>query len=670
MRATSAIVSLIVAWGAGCTPVPDERPTPVGVLPRVGRKPDAPPRPAVPPEPTPPPLVEPPPPREPPASEPGPFPSSADDPLGAGRPRPAPWPRDAGPVAASAFARRVVAATDVVGVVPLGGDGLLAVDATGGLFRWRGPGGFVAEITPLPPGVTRVETVGDAIVACAPAAGPAWSSVDGGRGFARLAFGCGFDGRRTVGGTEALAVAVLADGTFRAGPLAGGPVRRGRVPLRGPYTLGVDGDHVVVFGDDGAVWSIDGGGTFHPARLPEAGRPVAVRDVAFYKGAAVAVGEGGSAAVPALYSHDGGREWSPVADMPRRADDLAAVVAHPLGRVAAVPRVAGPVVESPDVGRTWWPISSTATFVGAVAPWGRGFVAGAPRGLARATDPAAFVPAAPLDAPLWDAAFTHPRVAIGAGVDGGLYATTDGGRRWWLMRGTAAVRFWGVDSPGGHTVVAVGDGVAWRVDDPRRGFAATELPSGCRARWVRFAPTGGDGLAGCDDGLLVRTKDGGGAWEAVSGAGVALGPAVWLGGGRVAALALGDGALWASSDAGATWRNARVPDDAVPVHLAPWGGGLSLVTADGRIAAASSADGPWPWTPPLDALWGPPDVRAHLPLGDGRVLLLTGDRLLGREAAGAVRALAAVPGARRLLVPGDGGLAVLQESATTLLEPR
>lgn len=646
---------------AACGPADVEPPTARAVLP----PPLRPPVPVARPEPAPP-IAEPPEPTRPPAPPDigGGHGGERPPPLDI-EPLPPPWPRAAFDVAATSLGRRVVAAEDIVGLVSFGDDGALAVDATGGLFRGGPMGAFRPEPTALPDGVTRLFAMDDALVACGP--GEARFSLDRGLSWGRLGFACGAEGRRTIAVTEGRVYA-LAGGRLRVGPVPSGRFELLDLPLAAPVALGAKGEHVVVFGADGDVaWSEDGGATFEPAVLPSLALEE-VRDVAFgIKGVAVAVGRSAPDRPTVLVSRDAGRSWLAEVDLPRRTDDLAAVAANALGHFVAVPAAPGGVaLRSDHSGRGWAPVDVRAPLQGAVTAHRGGFLLGTPRGVAHALEVRG-PRRAGLDRVLWDAVYLHPQVAVGAGADGGLFRTTDGGVTWWLVPGTEGVRFDGVAAPGGAGVVAVGRGLFWRSEDAGARWTQTPPPSSCAVRWVRFAGESGAGLAGCAAGEVLRSDDGGRAWRVVAELARPIEPVAWLDAQRAAALDADRGKLYVTSDRGASWQTLPLALDDEPVHLESAPLGLSLVTRSGALGTTTDPHGGWSWRRPEVPLAG--EVRWHRMLAEDRVLVLT-DRALHDVRGARVHLLGSTPGAERFTLTGDGGVLVVQETATSLLEPR
>ncbi len=562
---------------------------------------------------------------------------------------PAAWPRDAFDVVASRFHRRVVAATEVVGLAPVP-EGLLVASATGGLFRADVFGTLRALRTPL----SRVERLfsGHEVALVCAGDEPARASTSDGDAWVQLDFACR---SAAFGGREAYVV--RQDGALRVGPLPVGAARLVELPIDA-RAVAASGAAVVVVGDGEAAWSFDAGETFERVELPGS---IEVRDVAFLgKWTVVAVGTAPLDTPSILVSRDAGRSWALAEGLPRRADDLGAVAVNGAGAVVAMPASpGGRAIVSRDGARSWTPLEVNAAVRGAALGWRAGFLLGAPRGLVRAVETTGPAPRL-LDRPLWDVAVTHPRVAVGAGVDGGLYRTVDG-VGWGRVPGTAGIPFWDVTPVGGHAVVAVGDGLLWRSEDAGGTWIHATPPSSCRARWARFDAEAG--LVGCLGGEVLITADGGDSWAVGETLATALQPAVWLGDGR--AVALGEGTLHLTDDAGASWRAVEAP--AGTIELAPGADGVTLLTADGRVATSERPEDGWRWIRDVSQVGA---ARTHRVLRDDRLLLLGDTHLWLDGPDGTLRAVARATTGLGFRVLGDGGLLLLESEATTRLEPR
>jgi len=576
-------------------------------------------------------------------------PGGLRDPGLAPQPLPVAWEREAFDVVGERFHRRVVTTTEVVGFGRLP-DGLLVAGRGGGLFQIDAIGAPRPLRTPFER-VDRLVAGPTGALGCA-GDGPAFFSRDGGA-WTRLDFGC-----RAASMDGARSVVLRADGALRLGRLPVGPARLVAPPVDG-RAVAVAGASVVVVGDGEAAWSLDGARHFERVPLPGA---VAVRDATFVgKSTVVAVGAAPLDEPSILVSRDAGRSWTLVERLPRGTDDLGAVAVNAVGLVVAVPRSAGGTVVVGQGAGPWAPLPVRAPVSGAALGLGEGFILGAARGLLRSVGVSGPPPLS-LDGPLWDVAVTHPRGAGGAGVDGGLYRTTDGGTSWGRVPGTAGIPFWDVEPVGGHAVVAVGDGLFWRSEDAGGSWTQAPPPSSCRARWARLA--GPLGLVGCEDGEVLVSNDGGRSWEVGERLPAPLFPAVWLDTGR--AVASDGAALQLTEDGGRSWRPLAPP--APVVELAAGGDGVTLLTADGAVATTGDPRDGWRW------VRGPAETvraaRAHRVLR-GDVCALVGDAHLWIGAPGGpLRAVAPARGAHGFRVMGDGGLLVLGSSRTTRLEPR
>lgn len=131
-------------------------------------------------------------------------------------------------------------------------------------------------------------------------------------------------------------------------------------------------------------------------------------------------------------------------------------------------------------------------------------------------------------------------------------------------------------------------------------------------------------------------------------------------------MALGEGALHVTDDAGQSWRSLTVPAGAV--ELARGGDGVTLLTADGRVATSDGRESGWRWFRDVSQTVGA--ARSHRLLRDGRLLLLD-DTHLWLDGTGAqLRAVTRATDGLAVRVLGDGGLLLLESEATTRLEPR
>lgn len=611
-----------------------------------------------------PPVVRPPPPIEAPEPEadppPGPWPADPPPVSDPGPPHPldptplpAPWPVGEAVVGVD-FERTVVADERVVGLVATD-RGVSAATASGGLFELRTPGGFEPVPTALPPlrGFIGEQSVR---VACPADGAPA--RVDLGAGWARLDVGCNPGGRHTVATDKAHGY-LLAGGELRDGAWPA-LERRRPAPVPEPRVVGAGEGRAIVVGRAAIAASEDAGGTFIDGARPE---PVVLepRAVAVTgKGRAVLVGRSAPGRAAIEYSRDGGRTWRAALGPDRGADDLAGVVVDARGIFFAAPREPGAALRSDDGGRSWRPIDRRIPVGGALLAADRGALVGTPRGLVAGLD--RDPPRGPgLDRPLWRATFTHPRVGVGVGVLGGIWRTTDGGRRWHLVPGTAGLPFTDLDRLGGHRLMAVGAGLFRRSDDAGARWTAQPPPGSCEATWVRF--TGERGLADCGDGRPALSVDGGATWDRVEAA-PARGPAVWLDHQRAATLAA-DGRVGWSRDGAAHFVWAAPPTPFV--ELAPAPEGVSAIDVEGRIWRSAGPDGAWQPGPRVTT---PRPPVTHHPLADGRTLLATAEALYVADPDGAARRLGPTPEARALALTGDGAVLVLQATATTRFDPR
>ena len=576
-------------------------------------------------------------------------------PAGSGDPGLAPaalpraWPQTAFDVAGRDFHRRVIVETRVTGVVPTV-DGVLVAGASGGLFRAVGVGRPEPLRTPLR-AVDRLFAGPGIALACAEDA-PAQASTDDGDTWVPLDFEC-------VGAafTSRESFVLRRDGRLRVGTLPVGRARLVDLPLDGARAVTAFGRAVVVLAPGAAAYSSDGGVTFGRAELPGDVRPRSATFVG--KSTVVAVGRAPLDQPSVLVSRDAGRSWTQAGDLPRRLDDLTAVAVNPAGAVVAVSAPGGDAVVSRDGARTWVPLQLASPVEGAALGWRSGFLLGAPRGLLRAVDVRG--PATPgLDQPLWDVAFTHPRVAVGAGVGSGLYRTTDGGRSWGRVPGTSGVRFHDVEALVGHSVLAVGDGLMWRTDDAGRSWRQGIPPGSCGARWASFR--GNVGLVGCEAGEVLFSQDGGVSFADRTSPDGQLKGAVWLD--SIRAVAVGDTSLQLTADGGLTWRSVPAP---VAVEIATGGDGVTLLAPGGGVATSADPEAGWRWVLEPGQLG---TARAHRVLGDGRVALLGDERVWLGDAADGLRAVSVAAGALGLAVLGDGALLVLRADATDRLEPR
>lgn len=575
-------------------------------------------------------------------------------------PLPAPWPAEVFDVVAQRLARRVVASEDVVGLAALT-DGLLVVERRGGLLRSNALNRFIPEVTPLPEPVTRVFADGDRLVACTPPLQYARFSLDGGRTWASLGFQCGAGGRRTIAGAGELTYA-LVDGQLRVGILPRGRPRYTALPVESPWALGAYESAVVVFGATEVARSSDAGRTFavapRPALLSD------VRDVLFV-GKATVLAAGRAANVPSgsalVRSTDGGLSWRPV-PLPRRLDAVAALAQRGDGAILAVPENASDgAVLSVDGGRTFEPLPPSVLAEGAAAPLGSGFVAGSAQGLVTVVGGQA--PVLGLDQPLHAVVFTHPLVAVGIGTAGGLYRTRDGGRTWRAHPGWGGIRFADLASPGGHTVMVVGEGILWRSLDAGGTFEARALPSSCRARWVRFGAEG-VGLVGCRDGSLLASDDEGSRWAVAPAPPAAVQPVVFLADGtRLALTETGRLATWQAG----RWTLSDAPVPA-PISATGWHGGASVLSATGQMAERRPGETVWRGAPA--DLTGIADAVAHRPLADGRALILDAHGLVITAPDGAPQRLLEASSAHAFALTGDGGVLVLHDTATSLFSAR
>ncbi|MEZ4475202.1 MAG: hypothetical protein R3F60_31305 [bacterium] len=570
------------------------------------------------------------------------------------------WSPDLFDVLAPRLGRMVVASEDAVGLMPRP-DGLLVIEARGGIFRADAFDRLLPEVTPLPEPVTRAFALGEVLVACTPPAEAARFSVDGGRSWASLGLQCGQAGHRTVAGRGDLVYALAGRPPAHRAP-ARGRARFVPSPVEGAEALGALDAQVVIFGAGQVARSDDGGEHFElrprPAALAE------VRDVLFAgKGTVLAAGRAaldrpsGSALIVSV---DAGRTWRPV-PLPRRLDTIAALALAGDGALLAVPENASDgAVLSVDGGRTFEELPPGRLVAGAADALSGGLVAGSPRGLI--TTLGARGPILGLDQPLHAVAFTHPQVAVGIGQTGGLFRSRDGGRTWHGEPAWAGIRFGDVASAGDHAVMVVGDGVLWRSTDAGEHFDPRPLPTSCRARWVRFG-AGGEGLVGCLDGSLLATADGGRQWAEAPLPPAPLQPVVFLADGTRLALTE-TGRL--ATDAGDGWRltDAPVPG---PRDLRPLRGGASLLGADGAVAVRP-ADRP-AWRALAVQGGGGPGARAHQVLADDTVVLLDDEGVQHRAVDAPPSRPVTATGALAFHLTGDGGLLLLQDTATTLYLP-
>ncbi|MCB9525747.1 MAG: hypothetical protein H6702_20580 [Myxococcales bacterium] len=571
---------------------------------------------------------------------------------------PAPWDERALAVVARDVSRRVMASEAVVGLAALADDGLVALSAEGGLFRtddWRP---LRALSTPLPAsGFTRLHGWGPRLLACRPAG--AWASADGGQRWRSAGFGCGAGGRATVAVAGGRLYRLHGAELLRSTWPAGESLTRAVLPLDAPQAVAAFDQTVVVFGARSVARSLDGGQTFTRA-VREDGDLLDVRAAVFLsKTRAVAVGDAPADAGLALLSEDGGARWRAV-PLPRRAESLRDVAVTAVGSLVAVTddRLAL-AFASEDGGERWQPLAPGAPVASAVVARRRGGVAAAsPRGVTHTLGAAAVPQTLGLTQPLWAVAVSHPQVAVGAGVESGLFRTVDGGQTWAQVPGTLGVRFADVARVAGHRVVAVGDGLLWVTDDAGRAWVQAVPPASCEARWVRFSPAG-LGVVACGGGTSLVSDDGGGTWRVGPALPATLGPPVWAHGRALAPRLDGPGV--AVSDDGAGWHLEQAP---AFVDLQAGGDGWTGITPHGALWTRGPAGG---WRPLDSEPLGP--TTAHR-WAAGGVLIRLGPQGVWRHGPTGTLRWVSTPDAHGVLLTGDGGLWILGARATTALTPR
>lgn len=565
---------------------------------------------------------------------------------------PAAWPQTAFDIVARQHARRPVATDAIVGLAEV--DELIAFDAHGGVFRADPWGRLQAERTRLPTRVTRIVQTEQAIIACTPPQDHARFSLDGGRTWGSLGFQCGQQRARTIAG-HGDATYALAGDRLRIGPLPAGAARSRPLPIEGAEAIGALDDHVLIAGGEALALSTDGGDRF--IHLPRPADLAVVRDIALLsKGRFLLAGDAAWDGHALMLSTDAGQTWTPV-PLPRRLDAIAALAVSPAGAVLAVPLdAADGAVISRDQAASFTPLAPDLLAEGAARHTANGFIAGSARGALVGVDTRA--PQLGLRTPLQAVVFTHPQVAVGVGRTTGVYRSLDGGRRWQPVEMSRGVRIHDIARIADHAVMAVGDGVLWRSPDAGATWDQRPLPSSCQARWVRFNPAGERGTVGCLDGALLESGDGGVTWQVGDPPPVALHPIAWFAGKR---WALGhDARIYADADGAFAPIASPVP---APVHLIASADGISVLDREGQRAVLS-ADGWRAAVTPHTAL----NARRHTPLGDGGAVILTDTQVVHVDATGQTQPLAEAARAARLT--GDGGLLLLREESTSLLEAR
>ena len=539
---------------------------------------------------------------------------------------------------------------------------MVAIEATGGVFRAGALGPPAPQRTAMPAGLRRLEQAGDTLLACHPEA--AQRSTDAGRTWHPVDFGCGADGRRTAVFLPHTLLRLEDQQLVIRARAEDADIARVALPLAQPRVVSATEQSVVVFGRSGVAWSGDGGRSFQLGRRDDLGQ-VQVRDVVFVgKGLAIAVGQGAAGGSSVLRSVDAGRSWAMVPELPRRAEDLWAVDVAADGTLAAVSGDRATAIFGTTDGLRWWADPDVRVAHHAVAAWPTGgFIFGAPRGVF-AMDGAG-PPAVGLDRPLRTVVATHPRVLVGVGLHGGLFRSLNGGLGWGRLAHSHAYDLTDVCRVDQHRLVLVGGGILWTSDDAGGTWTPERTPHSCAARWVRFAPTGA-GVVACQDAPSLRSGDGGETWHASVPLPDDLAAPVWLKAEHAVARAADGRRLWQTLDGGQSWQ-VHGFNLATLGSIALDGDGLTVATLAGDVWMGPAAAGPW------HALRSGPvgfEVRAHQRLADGRMLLLGPDGLWAASGASRPQRLAHTPQAFGFVLPNDGSALVLQRHATTRLEPR
>jgi photosystem II stability/assembly factor-like uncharacterized protein len=283
--------------------------------------------------------------------------------------------------------------------------------------------------------------------------------------------------------------------------------------------MAFSGSAATAVGDGGLVErSTDGGATWQAATTD--GATSDLRGVAF-NAAGVGVAVGDSASV--LRSTDGGASWSTVSISQGYLLDVAFVDAS----TVVATGWGGQVMRSTDAGLTWQAVNTGSALY------------------------------------LFHVAFDRAGNGIAGDSNGDsqtdILHTTDGGQTWAVVHvpgSIVAADYAPVATAA--TAVAVGDGgsVATSADGGVTWTSRTPGPQPV-LRGIAFASPA-IGAAVGDAGTILRTVDGGDSWAAVSG------PSSTMSMNDIAfptpqvAIAVGDGAIWRSVDAGATW-SAVIP---------------------------------------------------------------------------------------------------------------
>ncbi|MFN3202574.1 MAG: hypothetical protein ACE366_29555 [Bradymonadia bacterium] len=593
---------------------------------------------------------------------------------------PPPWTRDrmASPPLSPSLLRQVVATEQPVGVFTLGPGRHLVVERSGGLFSATDLRGWSPLPTDLQGPVLRAHAYDGGVLACRGAERPAMMGYpDGLDGIESMrwssaGFACGHDGRRTVAVAGDTLLALHA-GQLRVERPGEAPVLH-PIPLDAPQVIAaVDDKRVIVLGADGVRVSYDGGVTFRQGVIPDAVVLDEVRDAhAFGKDAVVAVGVGAEGRPGVMLSENLGYRWRGISQPARGLEALEFVALDAVGAGVAVPQGGGPGIAVMPRALRWLPLEPFRGLTGAPLVVGSGqWWAPQSRGLVGGINVDAPPPPG-LDQPLWRAIYLHPLVAVGAGLDEGLFTSTDGGRTWRRLPGTSGVRFRGLAHSGPGTFIATGPSNLWTADLWSQGgwsvqWQRAAAPSDCNVQWVSVAPEGDMVLAGCEAGAILRSIDGGAQWTWSATAEQPLAMPLWMPDGTLLALAKEGGSIYQSADDGITWQERGEATLALPgaaISLKRTDDGFSLLLADGRLARSTDIEGPWTVGPAI-----PRAFELH-PLAGGADLVVAEGGVYRVERTLSVAQIIPAEEALASTLTGDGGVLVLTPSSTALWRPR
>lgn len=607
---------------------------------------------------------------------------------------PAPWPdhslptpwaaeRMRWPLIAQDHARQIVATERPVGVVPLAQRRYMLVEAGGGLFLSEDPlyeaGGWIPLPTPIEGPITRVEpSLGGALI-CRGEAAEALSLTikigadlhdPSGRDLIvePLGFQCGQGGRRTAVAALGTLFALVDGPKLWVRPRSGAPATY-ELPLADPQVItALDDQRVIILGGDGVAVTYDGGLSFRQGDLGEG--LTAFYDAAPYgKSSIMAVGVAPPGRPGMIFSEDLGQRWQPLITGSRQGGALQRLALDARGVGVVVPEGGGQGFQISPEGLA--PIQSRYDLHGSPLTLAEGqWWLLQDRGLASDLGREAPAPLG-LDQPLWRALYFHPLVAVGAGVEAGLFLTEDGGLTWRKIPGTAGVRFTTLARGEGGLLLAGGasqiwSGSLWAGAGQQMRWRRATTPHLCDLDWL--VPLSEDtALGGCEDGTLLQSSDGFERWRWIASPPSPLAAPILLKDGALVAVTRGGGQVWRSEDSGRRWSPQVTAEGALlsAVALKADPAGLASLSASGLVSQARQPEGPWRAVG--EPIPGPVDL---IPLQGGGALVL------GRSGVHHVRDDAP---SRRVLsaeqpigwtTTGDGGVLIFEAARTALWSPR